>query len=118
VWHTERLERHTLRITAPHAERYRIRDLCLNRMTSVRNSRRLIALAALLALGSAQAPSHDALHLQDAQDADTTADVRCLIVGTVVIDRDPSKQAAAMMLAMYYIGRIEGRAPTADLELC
>ena len=82
----------------------------------MRNNRRLIALATLLFLGLTQARSHDALNAQEAQLPETTADVRCLVVGAIVIARDPTKQAAGMILAMYHIGRIEGRTPTADLE--
>jgi hypothetical protein len=76
----------------------------------------LIVLAAILALWSSQAWSHNAQGAPDPQEAETIADIRCVIVGLVIASSDPTKQAAATMLGLYYIGRIEGRAPTADLE--
>src|SRR5260370_16462066 len=71
-------------------------------------NRLLRVLAGALTLSSAQAP---------AQDAETIADVRCLIVGMKFAGMaDPTQQSAGMMLSMYYIGRLDGRVPKLDIE--
>jgi len=68
----------------------------------------LTVLAGALTLSSAQAP---------AQDPETIADVRCLIVGMKFVGMtDPTQQSAGMMLSMYYIGRLDGRVPKLDIE--
>jgi hypothetical protein len=52
-----------------------------------------------------------------AQDAATIADVRCVIVGISFAGMpDPSRQAAGTMLSLYYIGRLNGRAPKLNIE--
>lgn len=51
------------------------------------------------------------------QDAETTADVRCIVVGMRLSGAtDPAQRSAGMMLSLYYIGRLDGRAPSFDLE--
>jgi hypothetical protein len=73
----------------------------------MRNTWSTLLLGAL-ALCSAQAR---------AQDADTTADVRCVIVGTRLLQQPgATEQSAGAMLTMYYIGRLDGRVPKLDLE--
>jgi hypothetical protein len=68
----------------------------------------LSVLAGALTLSSAQAP---------AQDAETIADVRCIIVGMKFAGTaDPTQQSAGMMLSLYYIGRLDGRVPKLDIE--
>ncbi len=52
-----------------------------------------------------------------AQDADTIADVRCVVVGIRFSElTDPKLKSAGTMLTMYFVGRIEGRAPKLDIE--
>ncbi len=71
-------------------------------------NRLLSVLAGALTLSSAQAP---------AQDAETIADVRCLIVGMKFAGMaEPTQHSAGMMLSMYYIGRLDGRVPKLDIE--
>jgi len=68
----------------------------------------LTVLVGALTLSSVQAP---------AQDAETIADVRCVIVGMKLVGiADPTQQSAGMMLSMYYIGRLDGRVPKLDIE--
>jgi len=65
-------------------------------------------LAVALTLSSAQVP---------AQDTDTTADVRCLVVGMRIAGAtDATQQSAGMMLSMYYIGRLDAHVPKLDIE--
>jgi hypothetical protein len=66
------------------------------------------ALAGALTLVSAKAL---------AQDAETIADVRCVIVGIRFAGMaDAAQHSAGMMLSMYYIGRLDGRVPKLDIE--
>jgi hypothetical protein len=52
-----------------------------------------------------------------AQDVETIADVRCVIVGVLLVQKaDPAQRTAGSMLSMYYIGRLDGRVPKLDLE--
>ena len=68
----------------------------------------LTVLAGALTLSSVQAP---------AQDAETIADVRCVIVGMKLAGMtDSTQQTSGMMLSMYYIGRLDGRVPELDIE--
>jgi hypothetical protein len=70
---------------------------------------RASALAALVLL-SAQAKAK-------AQDAETIADVRCVIVGfNFAAMKDSQHQIAGAMMSLYYVGRLNGRAPKLDLE--
>lgn len=67
----------------------------------------LTVLVGALTLSSAQAR---------AQDAETIADVRCVIVGALLVQKDATQRSTGMMLSMYYIGRLDGRLPKLDLE--
>src|SRR5690348_7528152 len=68
----------------------------------------LTMLVAILSLLSTEAR---------AQDAETIADVRCVIVGVLLVQKaDPTQRSAGSMLSMYYIGRLDGRVPKLDLE--
>ena len=52
-----------------------------------------------------------------AQDADTVADVRCLVVGLKMMQlSDASMQKAGYISFMYYVGRLDGRTPSLDIE--
>lgn len=52
-----------------------------------------------------------------AQDTEVLADVRCAAVGIVIGRNDPGRRAAGMMLSLYYLGRLDGRAaPNLDIE--
>jgi hypothetical protein len=56
------------------------------------------------------APAH-------AQDAPTDADLRCLLVTFVgASSGDANIRGASILAAMYYLGRIDGRAPQLDLS--
>src|SRR5262249_8232268 len=81
-----------------------------------------IAAAALL-FALAATPAH----AQDAKqppvpvivaNADTDADLRCLAVALILIGQtqDPAQQQALNSAAIYYLGRLDGRAPEMDLE--
>jgi len=52
-----------------------------------------------------------------AQEAsDLTPDVRCMVVGAqFALSADPEHQAAGKMLDIYFMGKIMGRQPAADL---
>ena len=51
-----------------------------------------------------------------ASDRQTVADVRCVVVGLRMIQMTmPQQRAAGMMLAMYYLGSLDGRASHADI---
>ena len=72
----------------------------------------LSALAVLLCSLSADAEAPDA----DASSRATSADVRCMIVATQMGQVPGAAAQTAGLLAMYYyLGRLEGRAPDADL---
>lgn len=45
------------------------------------------------------------------------SDVRCVVVGLRMVEMPVSQQrTAGMMLAIYYLGRLDGRAPDAEVE--
>jgi hypothetical protein len=53
----------------------------------------------------------------DAADRETRADVRCVLVAMrMVATQSPQQRTAGMMVAMYYLGRLDGHAPGADIE--
>ncbi|HEY2530963.1 MAG TPA: hypothetical protein VGJ20_24030 [Xanthobacteraceae bacterium] len=53
----------------------------------------------------------------ESQDAATIADVRCALAGMQIYgSTDSTQQASGVWLSLYYIGRIQGRAPQLDLE--
>jgi phage FluMu protein gp41 len=52
-----------------------------------------------------------------AQDAKTIDDVHCVIVGARLAGQsDSSKQSVGVMMTLYYVGRLDGRMPTLDLQ--
>jgi len=52
-----------------------------------------------------------------AQDAETIADVRCVAVGIRDAELPNSTQkSTGTLLVLYYVGRLDGRNPTLDLE--
>jgi hypothetical protein len=67
----------------------------------MRKSIRLVALAGILAFLSPQTR---------AQDAETIADVRCLALGIKMAN------SSGIMVALYYLGRLNAHAPQLDIE--
>lgn len=52
-----------------------------------------------------------------AQDSETTADVRCVAISFILAnDPDPNLQASGRAVALYYLGRLDGRNEKLDLE--
>lgn len=52
-----------------------------------------------------------------AADQQVAADVRCVVVGLRMVQMTtPQPRAAGMMLAVYYLGRLDNRAPDAEVE--
>jgi hypothetical protein len=53
-----------------------------------------------------------------AQDTATTDDVRCVIVGMLMAQSgaNAAERHAGPILALHYIGRLDGRSPSFDLE--
>jgi hypothetical protein len=52
-----------------------------------------------------------------AQDADTVADLRCVAVGIrSAALPDSHQKSAGLLMALHFIGRVDGRDPTIDLE--
>jgi hypothetical protein len=52
-----------------------------------------------------------------AQDADTVADVRCVAVGIrSAALPDSREKSTGLLMALYFIGRLDGRNPKVDLE--
>jgi hypothetical protein len=52
-----------------------------------------------------------------AQDSDTVADIRCVAVGIRDAELPNSTQkSTGTLLVLYYLGRLDGRNPTLDLE--
>jgi hypothetical protein len=74
----------------------------------MRKHTKLSMLAGVLALSSVQGR---------AQDAQTIADVRCVVVGlkATAMANSP-QQGVGMMVGLYYIGRLDGRVPKLDIE--
>jgi hypothetical protein len=69
----------------------------------------IAALAAVGALWTVQAHADDA--------ADTDSDVKCLILGIELsADPDQQLQMPGQMTALYFMGRLNGRAPAQDLQ--
>ena len=47
----------------------------------------------------------------------TMADAQCMVVGArLSASSDPQQRVPGQMILMYYLGRIDGRSPNADLE--
>ncbi len=52
-----------------------------------------------------------------AQDADTVADIRCVAVGIrSAALPDSHQKSAGLLMALYFIGKLDGRDPTIDLK--
>jgi hypothetical protein len=52
-----------------------------------------------------------------AQDADNIADVRCVAVGIrFAVTPDSTQKSIGTLIILYYLGRLDGRAPTLDVE--
>ncbi len=67
----------------------------------------LAALAATTALATGARPA----------EADNVADVRCVVVAMGLTQSpDPQVKALAAAATLYYVGRLDGRAPDLDLE--
>lgn len=53
----------------------------------------------------------------DAADTKTVADAQCMIVGAQLsASKDAQQRVPGQMILMYYLGRIDGRSPKADLR--
>jgi hypothetical protein len=52
-----------------------------------------------------------------AQDADNVADIRCVAVGIRFAELpDSHEKSTGTLLVLYYIGRLDGRSPSLDIE--
>lgn len=52
-----------------------------------------------------------------AADAETTTDVRCLVVSAMLASKgDAANEAAGLMASLYYLGRLDGHDPNLDLS--
>jgi hypothetical protein len=52
-----------------------------------------------------------------AQNADNIADIRCVAVALRLAELPAAAQkSSGLLMAIYYLGRIDGRAPTLDIE--
>ena len=52
-----------------------------------------------------------------AQDADTLADIRCIATGMHLAEAPDSHQkSTGTLLVLYYLGRVDGRAPRLDIQ--
>lgn len=52
-----------------------------------------------------------------AQDSETIADVRCVVVSFSLMNAsDPNVQASARAISLYYLGRLDGRSEKLDLK--
>lgn len=53
----------------------------------------------------------------DPVNTQTVADAQCMVVGArLSASSDPQQRVPGQMIVMYYLGRIDGRSPHADLE--
>lgn len=53
----------------------------------------------------------------DPANTQTIADAQCMVVGArLSASSDPQQRVPGQMILMYYLGRIDGRSPNADLE--
>lgn len=53
----------------------------------------------------------------DTAGSKTVADAQCMIVGAQLsASEDPQQRVPEQMILMYYLGRIDGRSPSADLR--
>lgn len=50
-------------------------------------------------------------------DMQTVADAQCMVIGArLSASTDPQQKVPGQMILMYYLGRIDGRSPNADLK--
>ena len=53
----------------------------------------------------------------DSANTQTTADAQCMVIGArLSASPDPQEKGPGQMILMYYLGRIDGRSPNADLK--
>ena len=53
----------------------------------------------------------------DSVNTQTTADAQCMVIGArLSASADPQQKIPGQMILMYYLGRIDGRSPHADLK--
>jgi hypothetical protein len=53
----------------------------------------------------------------DPANTQTIADAQCMVVGArLSASSDPQQRMPGQMILMYYLGRIDGRSPNADLK--
>ena len=72
----------------------------------------LVVVAGLLAIQSAPVRASD-----PSLDAERTADIRCVLVGIRLSTvGNATQRSAGTMLALYFLGRLEGRNPGFDVE--
>ena len=58
-----------------------------------------------------------ALARADSAKTQTVADAQCMVVGAhLSASSDPQQRVPGQMILMYYLGRIDGRSPNADLK--
>jgi len=71
-----------------------------------------LAISAFLLSVTCQAPA------RAAADDDVAADARCLVISMQVLlaGADDTVRHAAMLANVYYLGKLDGRAPGTDLE--
>jgi hypothetical protein len=73
-------------------------------------SKRYVTCALVAAMATASLPVW-------AQDAENIADIRCVAVGIRLAELPDSHQkSTGTLLVLYYIGRLDGRAPSLDIE--
>lgn len=59
----------------------------------------------------------DPTNAQDLTKAQTAADAQCMVIGArLSASSDPKEKMPGQMILMYYLGRIDGRTPDADLK--
>jgi hypothetical protein len=51
-----------------------------------------------------------------ASDRQVVADVRCVVVGLRMVQMAPQQRTAALMLAAYYLGRLDSRVSDSEVE--
>lgn len=89
-------------------------------MNMSRHSSRADALRAVLrrcALPAIAFCTLAAVARADPPDTQTVADAQCMVVGArLSASTDPQQKVPGQMILMYYLGRIDGRSPTADLK--
>lgn len=76
-----------------------------------------LGLVAMAAGAFHVAGAADSASTAPSADARNIADVRCVVVGMKMAElADAKAKSSGTLLALYYIGRLDGRAPGLDLE--